>query len=317
MKKILAISLIAMTAVSAANAQIASKQYVDDRASAAVTTANTYTDTKIGDISAADVATEIANAITTAGSNQVQANWTETNESSKAYINNKPTLGALAAKDTVAKTDLATALASEIEGKANTADLGTAASANVADSIAENEEGLATAGQVYTAVANAQTASVANLDLAQVGGNGNVILTVSQSDGRVAATAGKITNANVDDNAAIAQSKISNLTSDLASKADTSFVGTLPAGATATTVTGYIDEAAAAAASDLDYTGATGGNVIIQVTQTDGTVSATMGNAIMETDATGVDGISVLTRKVDNGVTTYQWETIQRGTNGQ
>ena len=55
---------------------------------------------------------------------------------------------------------------------------------------------------------NAATTALGGLDMAEVGGSGNVILTVSQSDGQVAATAGKIANANVADNAAIDMGKI-------------------------------------------------------------------------------------------------------------
>lgn len=56
------------------------------------------------------------------------------------------------------------------------------------------------------------------------------------------------------------------------------------------------------------------GNVVTQVTQSDGVVTVTHGNAIMETSATGTDGVSVLTRTVDGttGAVTYKWETIQR-----
>ena len=70
---------------------------------------------------------------------------------------------------------------------------------------------------------------------------------------------------------------------------------------------------AKATTANLSYQGASGGNVITQVTQANGVVSATMGNAIMETDATGTDGVSVLTRTVSNGVATYKWENIARG----
>ena len=47
----------------------------------------------------------------------VQADWNVTDTDSDAYIKNKPTLGALAAKDEVAETDLASALATKINGK--------------------------------------------------------------------------------------------------------------------------------------------------------------------------------------------------------
>lgn len=85
MKKILGISLVAMMAVTTANAEIASRAYVDQKAGAAESNANSYTNTKVGNISqygsATDVAGAIANAITaseqTAGNTYVEANTTE------------------------------------------------------------------------------------------------------------------------------------------------------------------------------------------------------------------------------------------------
>jgi len=47
------------------------------------------------------------------------------------------------------------------------------------------------------------------LDVSSAGGNGNVIVSISETDGKISATAGKISNAEVADNAAIAVSKIS------------------------------------------------------------------------------------------------------------
>ena len=64
-------------------------------------------------------------------------------------------LGSLATKSSVAKTDLASALKTEIEGKANSADLGTAAAKNVStNGVAANDTGLVTGGQVQTAISN-------------------------------------------------------------------------------------------------------------------------------------------------------------------
>ena len=257
MKKLLTVSVLAMMAVSAANAEIASKGYVDVAENGNyVLTTNTagqnikLLDSKLGALPENKTAAQaIEDAITTAGSNQVQANWTEATTTSKAYIQNKPTLGTLAAKNEVAKSDLASALASEIEGKANTADLGALASKDtvaktdlaqgVQDSLDAADAALPAA--TYTSeigtvpsgktvvgmISEAQTASVAGLDLTQVGGNGDVVLTVAQSDGQLSATAGKIGDANVASDAAIAQSKIANLTTDLAAKANTADLGDL------------------------------------------------------------------------------------------
>ena len=63
--------------------------------------------------------------------------------------------GALAKKDTVAKTDLAAALKTEIEGKADASSLGTAAAANVSTTgVGANETNLVTGQQVQTAITN-------------------------------------------------------------------------------------------------------------------------------------------------------------------
>jgi len=62
----------------------------------------------------------------------VQANWTETDESSDAFILNKPTLGALAAKDKVAETDLATELGAKIHTHANKTQLDSITDAKIA-----------------------------------------------------------------------------------------------------------------------------------------------------------------------------------------
>ena len=60
------------------------------------------------------------------------------------------------------------------------------------------------------------------------------------------------------------------------------------------------------------------GNVVTAVTEADGIVTATMGNAIMETSATSTSGVDVLTRVSDgNGGYTYAWESIARADNGQ
>ena len=59
--------------------------------------------------------------------------------------------------------------------------------------------------------------AIGGLDSTQDGA-GTVVKSVSQTDGKVSVTVGTIANADVADNAAIAQSKIANLTTDLAAK---------------------------------------------------------------------------------------------------
>ena len=73
--------------------------------------------------------------------------------------------------------------------------------------------------------------------------------------------------------------------------------------------------AATTAVNALTYAGASGGNVITQVTQTNGTVSATMGKAAMEPAswASDTDGTYVLTASKSGDVITYHWENINRG----
>ncbi|MCR5194651.1 MAG: hypothetical protein K6B71_03990 [Alphaproteobacteria bacterium] len=132
-----------------------------------------------------------------------------------------------------------------------------------------------------------------------------VVTNVTQTNGAITATKAQITDAEVASGAAIAQSKINGLTDALAAKATNDFVGTLPAGAQATTVTGYIDEAVAAAASDasdaiadLDLTEVGGnGNVVMTVSQADGQVSATAGKIA---NANVADNAAIAQSKIAN-----------------
>ena len=73
------------------------------------------------------------------------------------------------------------------------------------------------ADTVTGSVANTVKTKIEALDVAATSGTG-VISSISQTDGKVAATYKTITNADVASNAAIAQSKISGLTSALAAK---------------------------------------------------------------------------------------------------
>ena len=255
MKKIFAISLIAMTAVTSARADIASQAYVDQQTGT------------------------LTNLTTTAQSNLVAA-INEVDADITRLDGDAETTGSVAKKiaDALAAVHASSAL-----------------------------QGVKVNGTALTPV------------------DGVVDVTVPTG---ALASKSTIADADVASDAAIAQSKIANLTTDLSSKAAasdltalTTLVGTLPQGATATTVTGYIDEKAAAAATAgvnaLDYTGATGGNVITQVTQTDGAVTATMGTAIMKTDTFNANGTYVLTATRSgtegNYTYTYQWENITRG----
>lgn len=78
----------------------------------------------------------------------VQADWEEADSTSDAYIQNKPTLGDLAAKDEVAESDLASALATKINGKVD-AVAGKGLSANdFTDALKTKLEGVAAGAEV-------------------------------------------------------------------------------------------------------------------------------------------------------------------------
>ena len=82
----------------------------------------------------------------------------------------------------------------------------------IANSLTEN---LGEGGNVETQIGTAIGKLVSAQD-----GTGTVVKSVSQTDGKVSVTVGTIANADVAENAAIAQSKIENLTKDLGDKQD-------------------------------------------------------------------------------------------------
>ena len=77
------------------------------------------TETQLAAVNSGITATKVTklDGIAEGAEVNVQSDWNVTDTDSDAYIKNKPTLGALAAKDEVAETDLASALASKINGK--------------------------------------------------------------------------------------------------------------------------------------------------------------------------------------------------------
>lgn len=204
MKKLLGISLVAIMSVSAANAEIASRAYVDQQ-DGDLTTLTTSVktslvgainelNTKAGDTSVADQIAEALEAYTETGEDENYApanvldslNYTSTGDgvvtavsqsngavsATKAKITNTEIadnaaiaqskidglttaldakadaadLGALAAKSEVAKADLASALAAEIDGKADSAT--TLAGYGIADAYTKTE----TDGAIDTAI---------------------------------------------------------------------------------------------------------------------------------------------------------------------
>ena len=207
MNKILAISIIAMTAVTAANAQIASKQYVDDQAAAAVTTAEGYTDTAIGDISGyigpedtEDVATAIANAVA-AGVEGAAGDYAPSDILDDLDYAGNSNAGVVTqvteadgvidvTKAKVTTTEIAdnagivaTQLASGVQTSLGYADAYHTASQNYGDIITHNASEFETAG--------AASGAVAALSDTQ-SGTGNVVTGVTQSNGAVTVTKGNV-----------------------------------------------------------------------------------------------------------------------------
>lgn len=76
----------------------------------------------------------------------VQADWSAA--SGDAFIKNKPTLGALAAKDEVAESDLASALASKINGKVDAVEGKDLSSNDFTDALKTKLEGIAAGAEV-------------------------------------------------------------------------------------------------------------------------------------------------------------------------
>ncbi len=78
----------------------------------------------------------------------VQADWNETDTDDDAFIKNKPTLGSLAAKSEVAETDLASALATKINGKVDAVAGKDLSTNDFTDALKTKLEGIATGAEV-------------------------------------------------------------------------------------------------------------------------------------------------------------------------
>ena len=325
MKKLLGISLVAMMAVTTARADIASKAYVDVSGTHPIVSASNTTGANIGALADAigelpegkTAAQAIADAVSGSSTALDALNLTAVTGVIKSVSQTKGQVAATAG--TIADADVA-ADANIAQGKIANLTTDLAAKASASDLTAET-----------TARENADTAI--NTLIGTIPQSATATDVVGYVDEKVAAVAGDV--ASLGDLASKDEVEESDLASALATKingkqdkstianslgtADGSWVA---AGALATKsevaktdlATALADEIdAKATTANLSYQGASGGNVITQVTQANGVVSATMGNAIMETDATGTDGVSVLTRTVSNGVATYKWENIARG----
>lgn len=149
MKKILTASLVAMMAVTAANAEIASTTYVDDR------TGDVANSTYVKSL--AEGSRNLASAVDALAANMGDGGSVETQIDSKIETFENDVIG----------------------------DLGD--STNVADAIADaKQEAISTAGSnADTKISTAKAA----MKLNATGGTGNFIQQVSQADGTVAATA--------------------------------------------------------------------------------------------------------------------------------
>lgn len=93
-------------ATNASNSAEAAKLSEDNAALSKGVAANSATNAKASEIEAkrqADLAKGYANQ---ASSGQVNSDWAETDTTSKAFIKNKPTLGALASKDSIAYSEI-------------------------------------------------------------------------------------------------------------------------------------------------------------------------------------------------------------------
>lgn len=93
-------------ATNAGNSAKAAKLSEDNAALSKTAAGNSEANAKASEVEAkkqADLAKQYANQAT---SGQVNADWNETVSTSKAFINNKPTLGALASKDSIAYSEI-------------------------------------------------------------------------------------------------------------------------------------------------------------------------------------------------------------------
>lgn len=116
----------ASSATASANSAKAAKLSENNAASYKVASSNSATNAKASEVEAkkqADLAKDYANQ---AASGQVNADWNETVSTSKAFIKNKPTLGALASKDSIAYSEITgTPPAQDLSGLATKNDLQT------------------------------------------------------------------------------------------------------------------------------------------------------------------------------------------------
>ena len=250
MKKLLAISLIAMTAVTAANAEIASKAYVDqqDDAVEAIVTALSG---KVGNIpegaSATTVVGYIDEAVTSAGGQTAQQ------------------------------------VSSAIDTKVGTLDGNITGSGNVVATISE-ADGIVT-GTMGNALDKIGTAS----------GDGNVITAISKnSDNQTIDVVKGITALTASDIDQTYDATSAKAQSGVAVASAISAAG----GQTAQQVSSAIDTKVGTL--DGNITGS--GNVVATISEADGIVTGTMGNALDKIGTASGDGnvITAISKNSDN-----------------
>ncbi len=344
MKKILGISLVAMMAVTTARADIASKAYVTVDQSANkeynVITKEATPGVQIAELDAAlgdDYSAEntVADAIANAVSTGTEKGVTRPNTTDAVGSATQPVfisasgvatttnaLGSAAWTDTTAYDAAGTAAAAVAALDATESQ--TAGADGLALSITETD-GVITAisgsiaANTYDAHGAAATAesNAATYTDTKIGTLGNDAQSQPYTnvkayvDDKVAGAAG---------NASAAIAALDATESQTAG-ADGLALSVTEVDGVITSISGSIAAntydaygAATSAVNGLSYTGATGGNVITQVTQTNGTISATMGKAAMEPASwtSDSDGEYALTATKSGDVITYHWELITR-----
>ena len=304
MKKLLGISLIAMMSVTAANADIASKAYVD-----AETTRASTAETNIG--------TRIDNLDYTYNRNAETDGHVVTAVSEDGgVIAVTMAQGAITDVDVNASADIAS---SKIK-------LTGYQLANAAADISANDTLDVALGKLQKQI-DVSDSGVASLNLSKTGDDSGttIVKWVQQDAGLVTAGEGQIVDAEVASNADIASSKIKLTGYQLANAAaDIESTDTL------NVALGKIQkqiDVADTRVDDLDYTAEAAGNaadgVVTVVTQTNGQIAVTKADPLTtmgyadkedaaELAADQPDGQYVLTKKVTAGVPSYSWELITR-----
>ena len=334
MKKILTVSIMAVMAVTAANAEIASKAYVDQRETAAVNSAKGYTDTKIGTLPAGstDVADAIAKAVTGGIANVVTHSGAVGNATTPVYITAEgvatagTALGTMATENAAdySKTGADTTYAKQtdfttLQSAVNNAETGLAATKAIADAnktaigdassgltkgVADNAAAIAALGDTYatdaeltSGLATKQDTITAQAPLSHelVSGLGSLATASTVTSADI--TDGTIATADIADEAVTA-AKLSDEVNASLAKADT---------------------AIQQADRDSAAVSATTKQVVTGVSMTDGVLAVTsadpLTNAAYDLQTAGQGaGKYALTAIVNgsNEVTGYKWELIQR-----